>query len=355
MIEEIFNAPLWQYELLGNTVRDFATAVVAFFVLYIFLQLFQRIMLGRLQKLAKRTKTDIDDMFISIVRTLKPPFYFFIAFYLALFTLNVALVVQKVINVVLIVWVIYQAIIAIQILINYALKRAERKEKEGSTKTALQLIGKIAKATLWVIGVLLALSNLGINVSSLIAGLGIGGIALALAAQNILGDLFSSFAIYFDKPFVVGDFIVVGDKKGTVEKIGIKTTRIRSPQGEEIVISNKELTSSQIQNYKRMEKRRGMFNFGVLYETPQEKLERIPGIVKGIIDEVEDVEFDRAHFIGFGDSSLDFEVLYYVLKPDYRFYKDRNQEILFAVRKTFEKESIEMAYPTRTVYVRKET
>lgn len=345
----------WQYEVLSNTVGVYITAVVAFIIIYLLLQVFQYVILRRLRKFAERTKTPLDDAFIRIIASLKPPFYFFISAYLAISFITLAAVLQKVINVVLIGWIIYQAMAALSIFIDYALRRIEEKEGEGEqgTKMALRLVGKIAKAALWMIGILLALSNFGVNVSSLIAGLGIGGIAIALAAQNLLGDLFSSFAIYFDKPFVVGDYIVVGDKKGVVERIGIKTTRIRASYGEEIIISNQELTSTQIQNFKTMEKRRSVFTFGVVYETPQRIFERIPQMVKEIIDSVSDVTFDRVHFTQFNDSSLDFEVVYYVSSSDYRFFKDRNQEILFKIKKRFEDEKISMAYPTRTVYVHK--
>ena len=200
-------------------------------------------------------------------------------------------------------------------------------------------------------GLLLILSNLGFDITTLIASLGIGGVAIALAVQSILSDLFNSLSIYVDKPFTVGDFIIVGDHMGTVQKIGLKTTRIQALQGEEIVISNSELTSSRVRNFKQMQKRRIVFAFGVTYDTSTEKVKKIPEMVKNAIDPLEKAEYDRAHFKNFGDSSLDFEVVYYVLTGDYTEYMDIQQSINLRIMEEFEKEGIEMAFPTRTVHL----
>lgn len=224
---------------------------------------------------------------------------------------------------------------------------------DEKTKNALRFLGNIGKTLLWAIGILIILQNLGVNISALVAGLGIGGIAIALALQNILGDLFSSFSIVFDKPFVVGDVIKIGTTTGEVEKIGIKTTRIRSPQGEEIIMSNTELTSAQIKNLGRLKERRVTLKFGVLYETPQDKFEKIPDMIKGIINSVGECRFHRAHFVNFGDSALEFQVTYHIESDNYGMYLDRQQEINFVIKNLFEKEGIGMAYPTQTVYIQK--
>lgn len=353
MLKKIITTPWWHHQFLGNERKDYFIAVFAFAVFIFVFKLFQSFILKRLKKLAKKTKTDIDDAFIKIIRSLRPPFYSFLAFYLAIKFLTIADLLQKVVNVVLIIWIVYQAIIAIQILIDYLVKKGTRKEKDKGTQAAIGLIGKIAKGILWVIGVLLVLSNLGVNVTSLVAGLGIGGVAVALALQNILTDLFSSFAIYFDKPFVVGDFIVTGSHKGTVEKIGIKTTRIRSPQGEEIVISNQELTSARVQNFKKMKERRTVFSFGVTYDTPSKKLQQIPDMVEKIVKSEKLTRFDRTHFIEFGDSALLFETAYYIKSPDYKTFRDIHQQVLFNIKDVFEKQGIVMAYPTQTIYLEK--
>ncbi|MBU1179853.1 mechanosensitive ion channel family protein [Patescibacteria group bacterium] len=354
MLNQFFTAPYWQYESFGNTLQAYTAAFLIFVGLLITFKIFQSLILYRLKKLADKTKTDVDDTLIKIFLSLRPPFYAFLAFYLAFNTLIIHSFAKKIIAVILIIWVVYQAIKSVQILIDYLVEKAMKKDKQAGSKQIIGLISKISKGVLWALGGLLILQNLGVNVTSLIAGLGIGGIAIALALQNILGDLFSSFAILFDKPFVPGDFIIVENHKGTVEKIGIKTTRIRSVDGEEIIISNKELTSTSIQNFQKLKERRAVINFGVKYETPTAKIRQIPKMLKDIIKEIKDAKFDRAHFSKFNDSALTFEVVYFVKSDDYEKYMDVNQKILIKIKSEFEKEKIDMAYPTRTIYMAKE-
>ncbi len=346
-------ASFWRMEFFGNTVQDYFLFVILFFVFLAVFKIFQVIILYKLDQLAKKTKTDIDDTLVEIIDTLKPPFYFFVAFYFSLQFLNLNYWFSKIIHIILVAWVIYQVIIALQILTNYIIKKSLRNYQDDHAKAALKMAGKLVTAVLWMVGILLFLSNLGVNITSLVAGLGIGGVAVALALQNILGDLFSSFAIYFDRPFAIDDFIIVGDYMGVVEKIGIKTTRLRALRGEEIVIPNKELVSSKIQNFKRMNERRIVFNIGVVYDTPTEKMKKIPQIIEKIITEVKLTRFDRAHFYEFGDSALLFEVVYYIQSPEYMDYVRANQEILLKIKEAFEKEDIEMAYPTQTIYLAK--
>lgn len=341
-------------EVFGNSLFAYAIAIAAFIVLTVFFRFLQWGVLRRLETLAKRTETDIDDTLITIVRSLRPAFYYFLAAFLAIRVLDLSEVVRNMANGILLIWVVYQVVIAAQILIDRILKRRVLgDDAEPGTEAAIGYLNVFVKIGLWSMGVLLVLSNFGVNITSLVAGLGIGGIAIAFALQNILGDLFSSFAIYFDKPFQIGDFIVIGEHAGTVEKIGIKTTRLRSLSGEEIVISNQELTSTRVQNFKHMERRRIVFTFGVLYETPMAKLKRIPEMVQEIFADLDETDLDRVHFKAFGDSSLDFEVVYYVNVPDYNTYMDRQQDVNFALKERFEQEGIDFAYPTRTVYVAK--
>jgi small-conductance mechanosensitive channel len=349
---EFFNLPEASLELWGNTLYSYGIAVGIFIVIFIVLKLVQWVLLYRLVQLAEKTTTDIDDILIKIVKSLRPPFYYFIAFYIATKFLTLTPFVAKVIDGIIIAWIVYQVVIGIQILIDCVIERRISKE-DGSGENILHLLGRIGKWILWPVGILLVLSNLGVNITSLVAGLGIGGIAIALALQNILNDLFSSFSIYFDKPFEVGDFIVVGSNMGTVQKIGIKTTRIKALQGEEIVISNQELTSARVQNFKKLEERRVTFSFGVLYETKPVVLKKIPDMVGSIFKTVKETRLDRVHFLSFGDSSLDFEVVYYVLSGDYNEYADKQQEINLKLVEMFEKENISFAYPTRTVYLAK--
>lgn len=340
---------------LGNTLLNYTRAIGVFVLLSIIFRFIQFLILHRLAKLAKKTETDIDDTLIEIVRSLKPSFYYFVALYFAVTFLTLTPLIGQIVNGMLIAWVIYQVIIALQILIDYALgKKLEKKEKDPGARAAVKYVGNFLKGALWVIGLLLILSNLGVNITSLVAGLGIGGIAIALALQSVLGDLFSSFAIYFDKPFQIGDFIVVGESAGTVEKIGIKTTRIRSTTGEELIISNQELTSARIKNYKRLKARRALFTIGVLYETPVEKLRKIPDFIKKIIESVPKTRFDRVHFKELADFSLNFEVSFYVESNEYQEFLDTQQEVFLQMMEVFAKEGISFAYPTQTLYIEKQ-
>jgi small-conductance mechanosensitive channel len=216
---------------------------------------------------------------------------------------------------------------------------------------SLGVIGFIMRVVVWVIVALLTLDNLGIDVTALVAGLSIGGIAVALAVQNILGDLFASLSITFDKPFLVGDFLIVDDFMGSVEYIGIKSTRLRSLGGEQIIMSNANLLSSRMRNYGRMLERRVVFSTSVTYETPVEKLEKIPALIKAAIAEHKDTRFDRSHFGKHAAASLDFETVYYVLSPDYNRYMDIQQAINLRLHREFERLGVEFAYPTQKLYL----
>lgn len=363
MLDWLFVYNWWQVELWGNTWQGYAEAVFVFAGLWILFWILQKFILFWLEKFTKQTRTDVDDALIRIVRSIKPPVFFVLAVYLAIQTLVFSDAANRWVNAAGLAVVVYQAIVVLQILMDYLLRRKLKQkapEAEGETdqdrrnlESALSVMSKIGKVVLWSVGFLFILSNVGVNVSSLIASLGIGGIAVALAAQNILGDLFSSLAIYFDKPFTVGDFIIVGDTMGTVKHIGIKTTRIKSLSGEEIVLPNQELTSARIQNYKRMEERRIAFNVGVTYQTSSDKIAAIPGMIEEIVKDVENVRFDRCHFKSFGDSALIFETVYHVTDSDYAIYMDAQQSINMAIKGRFEAENIDIAYPTQTVYVQK--
>jgi small-conductance mechanosensitive channel len=228
---------------------------------------------------------------------------------------------------------------------------ASKAEQNRAIANALGLIQLFARVVVWSIAFLLILNNLGFDVTALVAGLGIGGIAVALAAQNILGDLFASLAIVLDQPFVVGDFVVLGDKMGTVERIGIKTTRIRSLSGEELIVANADLLASRIHNFKRMAERRVVFTIGVTYETSAEKVEKLPGMLRAIIEAQELVRFDRAHFARYGDFALIYEVVYWMLSADYNVYMDTQQRINLAIYRQLQDEGVAFAYPTQTVYL----
>lgn len=225
-----------------------------------------------------------------------------------------------------------------------------REDDERRLKPLLSLVSFI----LWMIAGIFLLDNLGFNISTLVAGLGVSGIAVAIAAQGILGDLFNYFVIFFDRPFELGDFIIFEDKMGSIEKIGIKTTRIRALSGEQLIISNSGLVNAKVHNYKRMQRRRILFRIGVTYQTDAAKLERIPAIIRSAIEAQPEVSFDRSHFSSFGDFALIIETVYYVESPDYAVYMDRQQAINMIIMRTFAEEGIEFAYPTQTLYLQTE-
>ncbi len=352
-IKYINNYPALEITFLGNKILDYLVFVLFLIILFISFKIFKIFFLKKINNVAKKFNNSVGNLIVSLLNSVKDSFYLFISFYLALKIINLNSSISKIIDVLLLFFLYYQFIKTTQILADYFINFFLEKQKEEDTKNAILIIGKATKVILWVITGLLIASNFGLNVTSLMAGLGIGGIAIAFALQNILSDLFSSFAIYFDKPFSVGDFIIVGDYKGTVEKIGVKTTRLIALQGEEIIISNKELTTSRIQNFKKMKRRRISFEFGVTYDTSLDRLKKINSIVTNIIKKEKLSEFDRIHFSKFNNFSLDFEIVYYILSNNYLDYMDTHQSILFEIKKQFEKEKISMAFPTQNIYINK--
>ncbi|MCF8720906.1 mechanosensitive ion channel family protein [Nitrospina gracilis] len=224
-----------------------------------------------------------------------------------------------------------------------------KKDKDASFATALGVIKFIILLGFYAVLLLVALDNAGVDIAALVAGLGIGGIAIALAVQKILGDLFASLTIVMDKPFVIGDFIIAGADMGTVQHIGLKSTQLKSINGERLVIPNSDLLDSRIRNFRKIPERRQVFLIGVTYDTPADKLERIPGMIKEIIESQPDTRVDRIHFKQFGAYSLDFETVYWLLQGDYAFMMDTQQAINLALCRKFQAEGIEFAFPTQTI------
>jgi small-conductance mechanosensitive channel len=233
-------------------------------------------------------------------------------------------------------------------IVAYAVQRVSGEEAVSSAANVLSIVTKVV---VWSIVLLLVFDNLGFDITTLIAGLGIGGLAIAMASQQVLSDLFASLSILIDKPFRVGDFIIVGELMGTVEKVGLKTTRLRSLSGEELIFSNGDLLASRVRNYKTMEERRVVFTIGVEYNTPSEKLKRIPQIIRDAVESNATTRFDRCHFSRYGDFSLNFETVYYVLMADYTAYMDIQQSINLRIYEAFEQEGIVFAFPTQTVHL----
>ncbi|MGK7390054.1 MAG: mechanosensitive ion channel family protein [Candidatus Cyclobacteriaceae bacterium M2_1C_046] len=338
-----------------NTVQQYLIALGIIVVGLLLIKLFKRSILTRIERLTTRTKTKIDSYTVGYFDKYGIPALYILVVYWGLNYLYLSERLQDILQVALIVSLTILGIRLVSAFVQ-AILRGYLRRQEGGEERVKQLSGLmlIINLIVWGLGLIFLFGNLGFDVTAVVAGLGIGGIAIALAAQNILGDLFNYFVILFDRPFIVGDFLIIDDKLGSVEKIGIKTTRIRSLSGEELIFSNGDLTSSRIKNYKSMQRRRIVFNFGVTYQTPLEKLKTIPGIIKTILEEQEQANLDRAHFAAYEDSSLRFEVVYFMEVPDYNSYMDTQQEINFRLYEELEKINVDIAYPTRTLYVNME-
>jgi len=347
---------LFQLSFVGNTIGAYAMALFVFFLVYIVLLVFRKGVLKKLKGLAEKTKTDFDDLLVEIVSAVGPPLYLLLSAGIALQFIQHPSWVKNIGYWVALFVVVYSAMKALSRVIDYFFAKIIKKrlEEDGTFDlSVIKLLGKGLKGILWAVAILLVVQNLGYDVTALIAGLGIGGIAIAFALQGILSDVFASFSIYFDKPFQTGDFIVVGNDMGTIKHIGLKSTRIQTLEGEELIMSNKELTEARIKNYRGFEKRRMTFSFGIKYETPTEKVRAIPQMVKEIIGKIELAEIYRIHFTDFGDFSLNFNTVYYIASGDFTVHKDVQHEINIALMERFEKEGIEFAYPTQTVYLKK--
>ena len=342
-------------EFLGNSVMDYIIVIAAIIGAALIIQGIKKMLLKKTEvKEEKEPGQRLKyKLLTNLIRKILIPFLYLGTIYLAINSLSFGTQADKVLNVVYIIIVAWFLTRIVIISINFAIQKYLEKSKTKEEQKRVRPLLSFINLIIWVIGLLFLLDNLGFEISSVIAGLGISGIAVALAAQAILGDLFSYFVIFFDKPFEVGDFIIFDDKLGSIEEIGIKTTKIRSLSGEQIIVSNSNLTGSRVHNYKRMERRRVVFSIGVVYQTPAEKVKQIPEIIKGIILEEENTEFDRSHFKNYGDFSLNFETVYYVLTNDYTVFMDKQQNINLKIYEEFEKRGIEFAYPTQTLYMNK--
>jgi len=347
---------IFEYVLFGNTGLDWLIALGIAAALMTVFFLTKSLARSRLQRVAARTAALWDD---AVVDTLgKTTSLALVIFSLALGTIVLSLPerVTGVLATVAVITLIVQVGLWASNLLKFWLARSieRRREKDPASVATLSVVSWVGRVLLWSVVLLLVLDNLGFDITALVAGLGIGGIAVALAVQNILSDLFASLSIVLDKPFVVGDFLNVGDFLGTVEHVGLKTTRLRSLSGEQLVMSNADLLQSRLRNYGRMYERRVLFTIGVTYQTPREKLEKIPKLIEDAVSKQDRVRFDRSHFKEYGDFSLNFETVFYVLDPDYALYMDIQQAINLAIHEAFEAEAIEFAYPTQTLFIERE-
>lgn len=324
--------------LAANTPYAYVAAIAVAAIALIVFAFVRGWMHAYLARIQGKPHGRVDSVVMGIAQTARAPFYWFLAAYLGLSMLALPQAATAVLNALLLAWALYFGVRVISAALEAVLFKTGGDE---SARAARALIATMIQWALWAIAIIVLLSTFGINTTSLVAGLGISGIAVAFALQNILADLFSSFAIYLDKPFKIGDFIAVGDQRGTVSRIGIKTTRLLSLQGEEIVIANRELTSARIQNFRKMRERRVTVNFKISSKTPREAIARLPENMRERLKNVANIRVERVHLTGFPDaSSLSFELVYYVKSGDYRTYMDAQQEVTLALLALFEREQI---------------
>ena len=346
-INNTLSQPYW-----NNTGHEYLIAIGIFIGVFIALKFFRKYILLFLKKIAKKTDNVLDDMIIEFIEELHGPLFTFVGIFLGAKYLYLPHIFDTILEYMITFFTIYYVIRGLSKVVDYLVNKQTNKKEDDDDTIALAL-GTGVKLILWIIGILFVLSNFGVNILSLVAGLGVGGIAIAFALQKVLEDIFSSFSIYLDKPFQVGDYIVIGEDSGTVEKIGLKTTRIKHLNGQELVVSNRELTSSRIHNYKRMTKRRISFKVGIEYSTPIKKQKKILEIVNSIFKKIKEADLDRVHFKSFGDSSLIYEIVYFVNTGEYKEYIETQQTVNFEIEEAFEKEKIEFAFPSQTIYLKK--
>lgn len=342
--------PLWNKMILGNTVSNWCIAIGIIIISIAAIQISKLILLKKIKTWASGTSNPLDDFFVMLADRTVIPILYTGAVYSGISYLTFSTKAANIINIALLLISTYLVVTAITSTLNYFINNAiSAKNNEGEKNKQARGIIILLNIVVWILGIVFLINNLGYDITSVITGLGIGGIAIALAAQTILGDLFNYFVIFFDKPFEMGDFIIVDDKMGTVEYIGVKSTRLRTLSGEQLICSNTNLTNARIHNYKRMEKRRIIFSIRLTFDSNSDKIKAIPAEIKKIIESQQHTQFDRAHFSGFGDFSLNFEIVYYILSADYNLYMEIQQNIYLSILTTFRREDIRFAYPTQTL------
>ena len=344
-----------EFVYFGNTMRGYLIFAAVAGLSLLALSLLGRFFVGRLRRLQEKKASPVYRLLLQSVRKNLLPTAYFLSFYFStrILTLNPAL--TKFIEVAVTAFVAVMAALFASNLVVFSFERYGEKKKQDTSDTrselALKWLSNSVKFVIWILTAALFLDNVGIKINSLIAGLGVGGIAIAFASQSIIADFFCFFTIFFDRPFEIGDFIKTGEQSGIVEHIGIKTTRIRALSGEQLVFSNTDLTSSRIQNFKTMTKRRVLFSIGVTYGTSVDHLREIPAIIREIIESTSYTDFGRAHFAAFGSFSLNFEIVYFVLNGNYDTFMDISQSINLRIKEEFDKRGIEFAFPTQTLYL----
>jgi small-conductance mechanosensitive channel len=331
----------------GNTLAAWSKAVLSFALWFTVLPIARAMVARRLRSKAVEDPASALHLFRSLDDATTRVFLIAVAVYLAMRWLEVPPRLDRIVDTAILVVLWWQVGRWLSAGVRHAVDvRGARDPAHAEGAASLNILRFLGVVFAWVVALMMLLTNLGVEIGPLIAGLGIGGIAIALAVQNVLGDLFASLSIALDKPFRIGDFIITGEEKGTVERIGIKSTHLRSLTGELIVMPNSELLKSRLRNYANMSERRIVFTIGITYETPREKVREVPGIIERAIRSQEKTRFDRAHLARFGDFALVFEAVYYVLDKEYGPYMDIQQAVNLQLVEEFARRGIEFAYPT---------
>ena len=343
------------YVIVGNTVYDYLIMLGIALVLYVLLMLFRGYLLKKAILLAEKTQYKRDDLIVKKLNSISRLFYIVVLIYIPLQYINIHPTLDRIVYICFLSVILREISNVFVAMLKYVLDHTMYKNKSDKKDvTKINLFYLIAKIFIYIIVWLFLLSNLWIEVTPLIASLWVLWIWVAFALQKILWDIFASFSIFFDRPFEIWNFVVIGEDSGIVKDIGIKSTRIQTLQWQELIVPNSEMTEIRINNYGKMKKRRASFDIGVVYHTDPWLLEKIPDLIKTIIDKTENAEFDRTHFVSFGPSSLNFEVVYYIWISDFRIYKDVHQSIWLNIIKLFKKKWIEFAYPTQSLYIKKQ-
>lgn len=348
---KILEEPFMDMVFYGNTVEQYLFALGILLITLVIIKIFKNYILGKIKKLAEKTDTLVDDVIVASIERIGLKFYFAVSLYIALRLLVLPVFIYDITYAMMVIIIVYYLVRVGIIWIEFFTKKIQ--DDEESDTHSIEIVGKIVKVILWIFAGVFLLQFLGYDVTTLIAGLGIGGIAIAFALQNVLGDVFASFTIYYDKPFKKGDYIVVGQDSGTVITTGLKSTRIQTLQGDELVISNKLLTEERIHNYKKMRERRINFKFGIEYGTPTKKMKKIEPIVKKIFEEIPEAKLHSIKFFTFGDFSLIYDVIYFVKNKDYLVYQTVQEKINYGIKEAFEKEEIKLALPAHILYIKK--
>lgn len=334
---------------LGNPLLRYLIFLAALLAGLFAVHILGRLLARRLAAWSERRENGTGDFLVLGLKKYALPAAYFLVLSLSAHILALSPKVEKALGYGLALLATYLGAAFLSKLASVFLSRRVR--GDDGAAGAVRWMAGIAKVVIWVVAAILLLDNIGVKINTLVTGLGIGGIAVAFAAQSVLTDVFCFFTIIFDRPFVIGDFIIAGDQSGTVEHIGLKTTRLRALGGEQLVVSNADLTNARVSNYKTMTRRRVVVTVGVAFETPPETLRRIPGAIEDIVGEIEGAEFGRAHFSAYGTYSLNFEIVYFVEGADYARYMDVNQLFNLRLKEEFAKLGVRFAYPTQKLYV----